>query len=71
MEAIILAFAPCHIEGSSIKNRHVIAITIDTGIAPPHPRAAAIVRQAKPPFPGQSALPMLLGLERLIKKERW
>jgi hypothetical protein len=48
MEAIDLAFAPCHVKGSTAKNRRIFAIAITIGITPLHPGAAAIIRRVIP-----------------------
>ncbi len=46
MEAINLEFAPHHVEGSTAKNRCIVAVTV--GVAPLCPWAAAIYWQAIP-----------------------
>ncbi len=56
MEAINLAFAPCHIEGSTTKNRHIVAIALAIAITPLCPGAAAIVQQAIQPLQNQLVL---------------
>ncbi len=50
------AFAPRHVEGSTAKNRCVVAVPFAVGVAPLRPGAAAIVWRAIPPPRNQSPL---------------
>jgi hypothetical protein len=50
MEAIDLAFAPCHVEGSTMKKKCIVAIAVAIGVTPLCPGVATIIWQAIPPL---------------------